>query len=278
VSERCVAPVRGRRQPLIAPDEELLIAARQALGDPETAEHLRRTRPLASGCSVCAPSATAHARVATSVAPEPGCRPPGPPHRQSHPIAKHFAAPARLTTPADDLADRHRTGRQRGPPANPPAETHFFRSLLARLAATCVDNSTQAEAQRAADKRDADGDSVYCETMPCPCLQPGDDDGGGTGGGDDDAAEDRSASGRQQVAAGRRLAAELPLVRRAQAKTRRYKRFDGSEWRITNLVDADAIKATKRGCCVRGPGVHGPRDPGPMRGGRGRLYFMAYGP
>ena len=30
---------------MLAPDEELLIAARQALDDPATAEHLRRTRP-----------------------------------------------------------------------------------------------------------------------------------------------------------------------------------------------------------------------------------------
>jgi hypothetical protein len=43
--ERCVAPGRGRRSILIAPDEELMIAARQALDDPATAEHLRRTRP-----------------------------------------------------------------------------------------------------------------------------------------------------------------------------------------------------------------------------------------
>src|SRR5215211_2161394 len=43
--ERCVAPARGRRQVPIAPDEQLLIAARQALDDPENAEHLRRTRP-----------------------------------------------------------------------------------------------------------------------------------------------------------------------------------------------------------------------------------------
>jgi hypothetical protein len=43
--ERCVGPARGRRQVLIAPDEQLLIAARQALDDPATAEHLRRTRP-----------------------------------------------------------------------------------------------------------------------------------------------------------------------------------------------------------------------------------------
>lgn len=43
--DRCVAPARGTRQVLIAPDEELLIAARQALNDPATADHLRRTRP-----------------------------------------------------------------------------------------------------------------------------------------------------------------------------------------------------------------------------------------
>lgn len=41
---RCIT-ARGDRQILIAADEELLIAARQALDDPETAEHLRRTRP-----------------------------------------------------------------------------------------------------------------------------------------------------------------------------------------------------------------------------------------
>lgn len=43
--ERCVSPARGTRQVLIAPEEKLLIAARQALDDPLTAEHLRRTRP-----------------------------------------------------------------------------------------------------------------------------------------------------------------------------------------------------------------------------------------
>jgi hypothetical protein len=43
--DRCVAPARGDRQVLIAPNEELLIAARQALDNAQTAEHLRRTRP-----------------------------------------------------------------------------------------------------------------------------------------------------------------------------------------------------------------------------------------
>ena len=40
-----MSPSRGRRSVLLAPEEELLIAARQALDDPDTAEHLRRTRP-----------------------------------------------------------------------------------------------------------------------------------------------------------------------------------------------------------------------------------------
>jgi DDE family transposase len=43
--DRCVSPARGDRQVLLAPDEAVLIAARQALDDPATAEHLRRTRP-----------------------------------------------------------------------------------------------------------------------------------------------------------------------------------------------------------------------------------------
>jgi transposase len=43
--DRCVEPARGSKTILLAPDEELLIAARQALDDPVTAEHLRRTRP-----------------------------------------------------------------------------------------------------------------------------------------------------------------------------------------------------------------------------------------
>ena len=46
-------------------------------------------------------------------------------------------------------------------------------------AATCSDYSNQADAQRAMDTRDADGDGVYCESLPCPCLKPGDSGGGG---------------------------------------------------------------------------------------------------
>ena len=40
-------------------------------------------------------------------------------------------------------------------------------------AATCSDYPNQAAAQRAADTRDSDGDGIYCESLPCPCLKPG---------------------------------------------------------------------------------------------------------
>lgn len=36
-------------------------------------------------------------------------------------------------------------------------------------AAVCSDYSNQAEAQSAADTRDADRDGIYCESLPCPC-------------------------------------------------------------------------------------------------------------
>lgn len=29
------------------------------------------------------------------------------------------------------------------------------------------------------DTRDADGDGIYCESLPCPCLKPSEDSGGG---------------------------------------------------------------------------------------------------
>jgi len=36
-------------------------------------------------------------------------------------------------------------------------------------AATCADYPNQAAAQRVGDTRDADGDGIYCENLPCPC-------------------------------------------------------------------------------------------------------------
>lgn len=39
------------------------------------------------------------------------------------------------------------------------------------VAKTCADYPNQAAAQRAADTRDADGDGIYCESLPCPCSK-----------------------------------------------------------------------------------------------------------
>lgn len=47
-------------------------------------------------------------------------------------------------------------------------------------AATCSDYSNQAAAQRAKDTLDGDGDGIYCEALPCPCLKPGSGGGGST--------------------------------------------------------------------------------------------------
>ena len=47
-----------------------------------------------------------------------------------------------------------------------------FAAPSAASAATCADYPDQASGQRAADTRDADGDGLYCETLPCPCLGP----------------------------------------------------------------------------------------------------------
>jgi hypothetical protein len=38
-------------------------------------------------------------------------------------------------------------------------------------AATCSGYSNQAAVQRAHDTRDADGDGVFCESLPCPCAK-----------------------------------------------------------------------------------------------------------
>src|SRR6185503_16564601 len=38
------------------------------------------------------------------------------------------------------------------------------------IARTCSDYTNQRQAQLNKDTRDADGDGIYCEGLPCPCL------------------------------------------------------------------------------------------------------------
>jgi hypothetical protein len=60
----------------------------------------------------------------------------------------------------------------------PAATARPLDAPVAHAAATCADYPNQAAAQRAADTRDADGDGIYCESLPCPCLKPGENGGG----------------------------------------------------------------------------------------------------
>src|SRR4051794_19978944 len=60
----------------------------------------------------------------------------------------------------------------------PTASARLLDAPIAHAAATCADYPNQAAAQRAADTRDADGDGIYCESLPCPCLKPGEGGGG----------------------------------------------------------------------------------------------------
>jgi hypothetical protein len=42
----------------------------------------------------------------------------------------------------------------------------------AHASRTCADYPNQRQAQLHRDTRDADGDGIYCESLPCPCLKP----------------------------------------------------------------------------------------------------------
>jgi hypothetical protein len=79
-----------------------------------------------------------------------------------------------------------------------PVSGHAAGSTIRQV--TCSDYSNQAQAQRAKDTRDADGDGIYCESLPCPCLEPGDSGGGGGGGSPRPAPKPKSSCVRPQGA------------------------------------------------------------------------------
>jgi hypothetical protein len=62
----------------------------------------------------------------------------------------------------------------------PAASARPLVEPIARAASVCANYPNQAAAQRAADTRDGDGDGIYCETLACPCLKPGQGDMGGS--------------------------------------------------------------------------------------------------
>src|SRR4051812_31469243 len=59
----------------------------------------------------------------------------------------------------------------------PAASARPLDAPVARAASPCSDYPNQAAAQRAADTRDGDGDGLYCEALPCPCLKAGETGG-----------------------------------------------------------------------------------------------------
>jgi hypothetical protein len=85
------------------------------------------------------------------------------------------------TPTAADLVEAGRTGRLvlflgagLSIPSPSPGVAHSQPGdPIARAAATCSDYTSQAAAQQAADTRDADGDGIYCESLPCQCLKLG---------------------------------------------------------------------------------------------------------
>ena len=108
-------------------------------------------------------------------------------------------------------------------------------------AATCDDHPNQASAQRAKDTRDADGDGIYCEDLPCPCLRPGDEGGGGGGGSTDPRPKPRK---RAQVISARItdvIDGDTVKVRAYGAKRKRY---------TVRLIGVDTPETKRPGVAV----------------------------
>jgi endonuclease YncB( thermonuclease family) len=92
--------------------------------------------------------------------------------------------------------------------------------------AVCSDYANQRDAQQAADTRDADGDGIYCETLPCPCLKPG--QGGGGGG----------ASKPRPIRA--------PAPQRKPKKKRYVAPREIRGVTVTSVIDGDTVNARTR--------------------------------
>lgn len=104
-------------------------------------------------------------------------------------------------------------------------------------AATCADYDNQADAQRAADTRDGDGDGIYCEALPCPCARPGTSGGGG----------DQSGSGDRPRRTQRTLKARITSV--VDGDTVRVKASSGRFYTV-RLVGVDTPETRRPGVAV----------------------------
>jgi micrococcal nuclease len=135
-------------------------------------------------------------------------------------------------------------------------------------AAVCADYSNQADAQRAADTRDADGDGIYCEALPCPCLGAGTAPAPKRPSGPSPAeirrrAEaKRLAAARRQAAARRRAAARRKAAAKRRKEARLRRRYEGKRAQVHEVVDGDTVRvvlaSTKKRITVRLIGIDTP--------------------
>ena len=100
----------------------------------------------------------------------------------------------------------------------------------------CSDFSNQAAAQRAANTRDGDGDGVYCESLPCPCLKKGASKPSGTAAPSNPEAGCVKPSAVQQIGFS---ATKYPNIRRHFLKAIR------GGWPATLVVDRRGTDARR---------------------------------
>ena len=99
----------------------------------------------------------------------------------------------------------------------PAAAAAASSAPVAHAAAICADHPDQASAQRAADTLDGDGDGIYCETLPCPCLAPDP-----RAGNDGDAGEGSVPRGRINARITEVVDGDTVKVRASGAKHKDY--------------------------------------------------------
>lgn len=124
-------------------------------------------------------------------------------------------------------------------------------------AAVCADHPNQRSAQIAKDTRDADGDGVYCEALPCPCLKPGQESG----------------SGSKPAPVKRKPSVKKPKPKPARKAPKRAKPTPKPKYvaprelrgvRITSVMSGDTVRAQTRNggyLAVKLLGIEAPENP-----------------
>lgn len=121
----------------------------------------------------------------------------------------------------------------------------------AHVSTTCSDYSNQRQAQLRKDTRDADGDGIYCESLPCPCLGKGGgaprDGGGGGGRGEGGGGRGRGDRGGRKKA--QRISARITSV--VDGDTIRVRAFGAKrDYYTVRLIGIDTPETKKPGTPV----------------------------